>query len=120
MSELTIFSSKDSRKSAGPIVGIDLGTTNSLVALVQNGAPQVLMSREGARMIPSVVSLADGKPIVGGQARRNNVRDASHTVFSVKRLLGRGFDDLKGAIDQLPYEVVPGEGVARVKLGDQL
>jgi Fe-S protein assembly chaperone HscA len=100
-------------------VGIDLGTTNSLVALVRNGVPEVLNSREGNRLVPSVVSFANGQPVVGFAARHNKVRDASHTVFSVKRLLGRRFDDLAKSVDQLPYEVVPGDGVIRVKVGDQ-
>ena len=104
----------------GPIVGIDLGTTNSLVAVVRNGVPEVLKSREGERLLPSVVSFVAGKPVVGYQARRNKVRDASHTVFSVKRLLGRGFEDVAKSSSQLPYEVVPGEGVIRVKVGEQL
>jgi len=104
----------------GPIVGIDLGTTNSLVAVVRNGVPEVLKSREGERLLPSVVSFVEGKPVVGYQARRNKVRDASHTVFSVKRLLGRGFEDIAKSSSQLPYEVVPGEGVIRVKVGEQL
>jgi molecular chaperone DnaK len=108
------------QKKMGPIVGIDLGTTNSLVAVVKDGLPQVLQSREGSPLVPSVVSLADGQPIVGHEARKHKVRDASHTVFSVKRLLGRGFEDVKQAAQQLPYEVVPGEGVLRVRLGDQL
>jgi len=120
MSELTVFSANDGKKSSGPIVGIDLGTTNSLVAIVKEGQPKVLMSREGSRLVPSVVSLADGKPVVGHEARRHKVRDASHTVFSVKRLLGRGFSDIKDSVHQLPYEVVPGDGVVRVRLGDQL
>jgi molecular chaperone DnaK len=108
------------QKKMGPIVGIDLGTTNSLVAVVKDGLPQVLQSREGSHLVPSVVSLADGQPIVGHEARKHKVRDASHTVFSVKRLLGRGFEDVKQSAQQLPYEVVPGEGLLRVRLGDQL
>jgi Fe-S protein assembly chaperone HscA len=106
-------------KKAGPIVGIDLGTTNSLVAIVQNGKPVVLKSRDGNALIPSVVSLIEGKPVVGLKAKQKKVIDAQHTVFSVKRLLGRGFEDLKEIAHTLPYEIVPGEGMARVKIGEQ-
>ena len=83
------------RPSAEPIVGIDLGTTNSLVAIVRDGQPVVLEARGGGHLVPSVVSFAavgdgaDGQPIVGGVAKRAKLRDAAHTVFSVKRLLGR-------------------------------
>src|SRR3954471_14266368 len=79
----------------GPIVGIDLGTTNSLVAIVKNGRPEILNSREGKHLLPSIVSFIEGKPAVGNVAKSKKVRDAQHTVFSVKRLLGRGFEDLK-------------------------
>jgi Fe-S protein assembly chaperone HscA len=105
---------------AGPIIGIDLGTTNSLVAIVQNGAPVVLKSREGERLVPSVVSFASGgQPVIGYEAKKRKVRDAEHTVFSVKRLLGRGFDDLKESAADLPYEIVRGEGGGvRVRVGD--
>jgi len=101
-----------------PIVGIDLGTTNSLVAFVKDGEPQVLKSREGQRLIPSVVSFVEGQRIVGYGAKRDKVRDAAHTVFSVKRLLGRGFEDLKASAESLPYEILPGEGPVRIRVGD--
>ena len=80
-----------------PIVGIDLGTTHSLVAVVRNGVPEVLPSREGARLLPSVVAVgeAGSEPVLGYQARRHQIRDARHTAFSVKRLLGRSYDDVK-------------------------
>lgn len=71
------------------IVGIDLGTTNSLVAIVRDGKPQVLKARDGGHLVPSVVSFLNQSPIVGTEAKRQKVRDAQHTVFSVKRLLGK-------------------------------
>jgi Fe-S protein assembly chaperone HscA len=109
-------------ESGEAIIGIDLGTTNSLVAYVHQGQPDVLSSREGQRLIPSVVSLVDGKPQVGYAAKRQKIRDATHTVFSVKRLLGRGFQDLEGATGALPYRVIPGEtpkDIVRIQLGDR-
>jgi molecular chaperone DnaK len=106
---------------ASPIVGIDLGTTNSLVACARDGVPYILRSREGHRLIPSVVSLRGDKPLVGYAAKHNKVRDAACTIFSVKRLLGRGFEDLKFVSSQLPYRIVPGDGaaLARVQVGDR-
>jgi Fe-S protein assembly chaperone HscA len=104
-----------------PIVGIDLGTTNSLVAFVRDGHPDVLRSREGKRLVPSVVSFAGECPVVGYAAKHRKVRDASHTVFSVKRLLGRGFEDLAKDLQgaHLPYEIVEGKGIVRVRMGDK-
>ena len=107
-------------KTQGPILGIDLGTTNSLVAIVREGAPVILKTRDGGHLVPSVVSLIDGKPVVGGPAKRAKVVDAAHTVFSVKRLLGRGFDDLKETAGTLPYSIVPSqEGMVRIRLGER-
>jgi chaperone protein DnaK len=104
-----------------PVVGIDLGTTNSLIAVVENGAPRVLLSREGERMTPSVVTLRDGKVVVGYAARREKIRRPGETVFSAKRLLGRGFADIASIRGQLPYEVVHSDdGVLRIKVGEAL
>jgi chaperone protein DnaK len=99
---------------AQPIVGIDLGTTHSLVAIVRDGKPQVLNTSEGHRLLPSVVAFLDpgadgqwGQPIVGYQAKNRKVTDAQHTVFSVKRLLGRSLKDLGAGSSALPYEIQP-------------
>ena len=122
---LPIFGSQPTDNT--PIVGIDLGTTNSLVAYVpaaasESGArnPMILKSREGKNLIPSVVSFMDGKPVVGYAAKEHKVRDAVHTIFSVKRLLGRGFDDLKGSLGTLPYKILPGQGIIRIQVGDRV
>ena len=123
--------STDASEVASPIVGIDLGTTNSLVAYVpvkgapagantSDRSPVILKSREGKNIVPSVVSFVDGKPVVGYEAKRKKVRDAEHTVFSVKRLLGRGFEDLKGTAGNLPYRIVPGNGVIRIQVGERV
>lgn len=102
------------------VVGIDLGTTNSLVAVVDQGIPRVLKSRDGERLIPSVVSLADGEPVVGLRAKKHKVAQATHTVFSAKRLLGRGLSDIAAVKHQLPYEVIEGsDGLLRILVGDQ-
>lgn len=111
--------------TTSPIIGIDLGTTNSLVAYVRNGIPEVLRSREGHRMVPSVVSL--GSPFdrehavtVGYAAKHLKVRQAKNTLFSVKRLLGRSYEDLKSDLKNLPFEVLPGDGIARIRVGEQI
>lgn len=103
------------------VVGIDLGTTNSLVAVVENGVPRVLLSREGERLIPSVVTIRDGKPIVGYAARREKIRRPGDTVFSAKRLLGRSLEDIAAIRGQLPYEVVNSEdGLLSIRVGTEL
>ncbi len=111
-------------KRGDRIIGIDLGTTNSLVAVMRDGAPEVLRTREGGTLLPSVVSFAkeDEKNcvLVGERARRLRTRDPKNTVYSVKRLLGRGFADLADVMPHLPYELEPGEGIARIRAGGRL
>ena len=109
------------------IVGIDLGTTNSLVAVVRNGVPEILKSREGRNLVPSVVSFSSSPtcpdPIVGYEAKSLKIRNAGHTVFSVKRLLGRGFEDLKEASGNLPYKLLPAtekNGIVRIEAGGKV
>lgn len=98
-----------------PIVGIDLGTTNSLVAIVERTAvpsgraestPRVIPSREGKSLIPSIVHFdKDGNLEVGYSARGHRVRDTEHTIYSVKRLLGRGLNDIRDIIGKIPYNL---------------
>lgn len=107
-------------RNTSSIVGIDLGTTNSLVAYVKNGVPTVLHSSEGGRLVPSVVSFAGGAPMVGSGAKRLKVRDAQHTVVSVKRLLGRGLEDLQQAQFSLPYRLVHREGLVGIDVGGRI
>ena len=84
-------------------LGIDLGTTNSLVAAVRNGSAEVLPSADGAAMLPSAVRyFADGIQ-VGAEARRTAVDDPQNTLLSIKRFMGRGLNDIKTANAQLPY-----------------
>ncbi len=76
----------------GKIIGIDLGTTNSCVAIMEGGQPKVIENSEGARTTPSVVAyLEDGEILVGASAKRQAVTNAKNTVFAVKRLIGRRF-----------------------------
>ncbi len=102
---------------AGPIVGIDLGTTNSLVSIVRDGKPEILRSREGKRLVPSVVALGGGSPVVGYAARGAQEHDPRNTVFSAKRLLGRNYEDVRAAASHLPYRVLEGDGLLRVEAG---
>jgi molecular chaperone DnaK len=97
------------------ILGIDLGTTNSAMAVVEGGEPKVLENREGARTTPSVVAIAkNGERLVGQLAKRQAVTNAQNTVYSVKRLIGRRFEDeeVQRDLKILPYKIVKaGEGV---------
>ncbi|TMB06865.1 MAG: molecular chaperone DnaK [Deltaproteobacteria bacterium] len=97
---------------AEPVIGIDLGTTNSVVATVQSGTPVVIANRSGYRLTPSVVAVAkNGKRLVGALARRQAVTNAERTVVSVKRLMGRKWSSrsTQEALSRLPYTVVPHE-----------
>src|SRR6476469_7534308 len=94
-------------------IGIDLGTTNSLVATVRHGIAVVLPDSEGRPLVPSVVRYADGGVEVGYAAQACATRDPANTIVSVKRLMGRGLDDL-GDDRRYPYRFVEGEGVIRI------
>ena len=103
------------------VVGIDLGTTNSLVAYVADGGPLVIRDKSGDALVPSIVSSApDGTIFVGREAQRRLLTDARRTVYSVKRFMGKGIDDVQGEAKLLPFQVSgePG-GVVRIGLGDQ-
>ena len=91
------------------VIGIDLGTTNSVVAIMEGGDPKVITNSEGSRITPSVVAFTDsGERLVGQIARRQAVTNPENTIFSIKRLIGRRFDDpqVVKAAKILPYKVV--------------
>src|SRR5574337_55895 len=93
----------------GKIIGIDLGTTNSCVAVMEGGAPKVIENSEGARTTPSVVAYADdGEVLVGAPAKRQAVTNAKNTIFAVKRLIGRKFEEkeVQKDIHLMPYRIV--------------
>ncbi|MBN2799485.1 MAG: molecular chaperone DnaK [Deltaproteobacteria bacterium] len=95
----------------GKIIGIDLGTTNSVVSVMEGDKPTVIVNEEGARTTPSVVSFTkDGERLVGVVARRQAITNPENTVFSAKRLIGRRFAEAEGEIKTLPYAVVPADG----------
>jgi len=84
--------------------GIDLGTTNSLVATIRNGVTETLADAEGAHLLPSIVRYMDDQTVVvGANAKKNSIDDPLNTIVSIKRLMGRGIDDLKYLGDELPY-----------------
>jgi molecular chaperone HscA len=92
-------------------VGIDLGTTNSLVAAVRSGSPQILADEQGRHLLPSVVHYYnEGVSCIGYEAAEHNVSDPLNTITSVKRLIGRGLDDVKTFGGQLPYEFASDDG----------
>jgi len=105
----------------GKVVGIDLGTTNSLVSYVTDRGPVVIRDANGDALVPSIVSVdAAGTVFVGREAQRRLLTDSSRTVYSVKRFMGRGIDDVKDEAHLLPFRVggEPG-GVVRIGVGDR-
>jgi Fe-S protein assembly chaperone HscA len=101
------------------IVGIDLGTTNSLVAYVEGGIPRVIPDAEGRILLPSIVAWTPGGVVVGEAARRQLARNAARTVYSVKRLMGRGYEDVKDELPRLPFQVAPQAEVVAIRIGDR-
>jgi molecular chaperone DnaK len=93
----------------GKVIGIDLGTTNSVVSVMENGQPAVIVNQEGSRITPSVVGLAkDGERLVGQVAKRQAVTNPENTVFSVNRFMGRKFNEISAEVSRVPYRVVAG------------
>ncbi|MBT6177458.1 MAG: molecular chaperone DnaK [Deltaproteobacteria bacterium] len=95
----------------GKIIGIDLGTTNSVVAIMEGTEPKVLTNEEGARTTPSVVAFGkDGETMVGQVARRQAVTNPENTIFSNKRFMGRRFAEVQKDVHRVPYKLVAGKG----------
>jgi molecular chaperone DnaK len=103
------------------VIGIDLGTTNSCMAVIEGGEPTVIPNAEGGRTTPSVVAFTkDAQRLVGTPAKRQQVTNPQNTVFSIKRFMGRKFDEVSEEMKIVPYEVVKGPNDdVRVKAGDQ-
>ncbi|MEO6062722.1 MAG: molecular chaperone DnaK [Thermoflexales bacterium] len=100
------------------IIGIDLGTTNSVVAVLEGGSPTVIATAEGSNLLPSVVAFnKNGERIVGQPAKRQGVVNAENTVYSIKRFMGRKFEEVEAERKRMPFAVIAGQaGDARVKL----
>jgi len=95
----------------GKIIGIDLGTTNSCVAVMEGNEPIVITNNEGKRTTPSVIGfMGDGERKIGDPAKRQSVTNPDKTVHSIKRFMGNSFDESKGEVKKVPYKVVKGEG----------
>jgi Molecular chaperone len=89
------------------IIGIDLGTTNSCVAVLEGGEPTVISSTEGGRTTPSIAAFTkEGERLVGQPAKRQAVTNPQNTIFSIKRFMGRTFDEVKNDLDEIPYKLI--------------
>ncbi len=106
----------------GKIIGIDLGTTNSCVAVMEGNQPTVIINNEGERTTPSVVAFTDGgERKIGNPAKRQAITNPKNTVFSIKRFMGETYDQVQKEIARVPYEVVRGDNnTPRVKINDKL
>src|SRR6056297_3624137 len=106
----------------GKILGIDLGTTNSAMAIIEGGQPKILENAEGNRTTPSIVAISKaGERLVGQSAKRQAVTNPANTIFEIKRLIGRRFseEEVQKDIKNAPFEIKQaGEGV-KVKMGDK-
>lgn len=101
------------------IVGIDLGTTNSLIAYMDGTSPRVIEGTEGHTRVPSIVGMTDNGLIVGEPAKAYLTRDPSRTIYSVKRFMGKGLEDVKGELPYFPYRLHEKNGVIRIEIGDK-
>jgi len=103
------------------IIGIDLGTTNSVVAIMEGGKPTVITNAEGSRLTPSVVAITDkGERLVGQVAKRQAITNPTNTVYSIKRFMGRKFAEIQGEVKMVPYHVEPADnGDVRVRIQEK-
>lgn len=117
----TFLTTNSNKKEMSKIIGIDLGTTNSVVAVLEGGEPKVIENTEGGRTTPSVVAFKkDGERLAGGPAKRQAVTNAENTIFSIKRFMGRSYSEVPGELKTVPYKVVKGDGgTARVSIEDK-
>src|SRR5512135_1624089 len=91
---------------ARKVIGIDLGTTNSVVAVMEGGQPTVIVNQEGSRLTPSVVAVAkDGERLVGQVAKRQAVTNPENTVYSIKRFMGRKYSEVTAEASRVPFKV---------------
>ncbi len=107
---------------AGKIIGIDLGTTNSVVAVMEGNDPVVIANAEGSRTTPSIVGFAkSGERLIGQAAKRQAVTNSQNTVFSIKRFMGRFYNEVNEEMKLVPYKVIQGDNnTARVQIGDRV
>jgi len=104
-----------------PVIGIDLGTTNSVVAIVEQSEPEVITNPEGQRTTPSVIGFKEGEELVGLQAKRQQLTNPQNTVYSVKRFMGRRYAEIKDEKKKVPFEIIKGpHDDARLKVEDKV
>ena len=102
------------------VIGIDLGTTNSCVSVVEGGNPEIIVNAEGKRTTPSIVSFKEGDRSVGDPAKRQAVTNPKNTIYSVKRFIGSKFSEVSKEAKKMPYSVVKGSGgVVTIEVGDK-
>ncbi len=101
------------------IIGIDLGTTNSLIAYMDKGMPRIIPGPHGERIVPSIVGMTDNGIIVGDPAKAHLTRDPARTIYSVKRFMGRGLEDVKDELKYFPYVLHEKNGVIRIEVGEK-
>src|SRR5205085_3923779 len=110
------------RPKSSRVVGIDLGTTNSLVACISESAPQVIRDGEGNALVPSIVYYdnAEKRLLVGEEARERLITEPRKAIYSVKRFMGKGSADVQADLALVPFEIAPGsEQVIRFQMGDR-
>src|SRR5678810_364818 len=102
----------------GKVIGIDLGTTNSVVAVMEGGSPLVVPNQEGSRLTPSVVAFTkEGEVLVGQVAKRQAITNPENTIFSIKRFMGRRYEEVEQETKLVPYRVVPApNGDVRIEI----
>jgi len=111
----------DFGKSSERVVGIDLGTTNSLIAYMDLTGPKIIPGADGGKLVPSIVSVSEsGEIVVGSAARELLITQPERTVYSVKRLMGRGLEDIQDELKLFPFHIAPGsESVIQLQLGNR-
>lgn len=104
----------------GKIIGIDLGTTNSAVSVIEGGKPKIITNDEGRRTTPSIVSFKDGERKVGDSAKRQSITNPEKTIYSIKRFIGKNFDEVSDEIKRVPYTVEKNsDNIPVVKIDDR-
>ena len=105
----------------GKIIGIDLGTTNSCVAVMENGEPVVIANSEGKRTTPSIVGFTGGgERKIGDPAKRQSITNPEKTIYSIKRFMGTSFDESKSEVSKVPYKIVNEKNSPRVNIDDRM
>ena len=104
----------------GKIIGIDLGTTNSCVSVVEAGTPQIIVNAEGKRTTPSIISYKEGDRMVGDPAKRQAITNPTNTIYSVKRFIGSKFSEISKEAKKMPYDIVKGaKDIVTIKVEDK-